>query len=483
MIRASFTLILFVLVAGAVAWLVGQSGAVSLDWHGWRVDTSVGVLLAAVALVAAVLTILYQLWRFLRRAPGAIARRRRESRRLKGYRALTQGMVAVAAGDSLEAQRQARRADLLLNEPPLTMLLSAQAAQLNGDEAAAEKYFSAMLGRDETEFLGLRGLTNLATKRGDVKKALAFVRRARELRPKTGWVLSTLYELETKAGDWQAAEETARQAARARAISPEEGARKRAVAYYQQSLADQAWNNGDEALTRALKAVELAPGFVPAALRAAELLNAKGKHRRARHIIEEAWAQTPHPDLAQAYLALGGEIDPLKRLMEIQRLVAHRPVDAESQIALAEAALAARLWGEARRALEALRDGAEGPPSARVCRLWASLEDSERGDAGKAREWLARAAHAEPDRAWTCGRCGTAHNKWQPACRRCAAYDALDWRNPGAAAPGILELDTRVPARGGPVSNVSATSGPTSEPKVSEPKPPPPAEAVTDLGA
>ena len=83
-----------------------------------------------------------------------------------GYRALTQGMVAVAAGDAEEAQKLARKADALLAEPPLTLLLSAQAAQLNGDETARpQRYFTAMLDRAETEFLGLRGLIMQALKR------------------------------------------------------------------------------------------------------------------------------------------------------------------------------------------------------------------------------------------------------------------------------------------------------------------------------
>ena len=51
-----------------------------------------------------------------------------DSKRRRGYKALSQGMVAVAAGDAGEAARLARRADGLLNDPPLTLLLSAQAA-------------------------------------------------------------------------------------------------------------------------------------------------------------------------------------------------------------------------------------------------------------------------------------------------------------------------------------------------------------------
>jgi hypothetical protein len=57
-------------------------------------------------------------------------------------------MVAVAAGDAAEAGRQAKRADALLGDPPLTMLLSAQAAQLNGDDVKGDTA-QAILARAE----------------------------------------------------------------------------------------------------------------------------------------------------------------------------------------------------------------------------------------------------------------------------------------------------------------------------------------------
>src|SRR5208337_2920792 len=131
-----------------------------------------------------------------------------------GYRALTQGMVAVAAGEPREAQRFARRADLLLADPPLTLLLSAQAAQLDGDDAAAKKFFSAMLDRAETEFLGLRGLINQALRSGDRGTALYLAERAMVLRPNTGWVVESLFDLEVRQVRWEAAWKTLTQVAK-----------------------------------------------------------------------------------------------------------------------------------------------------------------------------------------------------------------------------------------------------------------------------
>src|SRR5690606_28849151 len=142
------------------------------------------------------------------RSPRQIAQARAEARRRKGYRALTQGMVAVAAGDPDEARRQSQRAAVLLNEPPLTLLLAAQAAQLDGDEQAARKYFTAMLERPETRFLGLRGVLTQSLKSGDTKAALDYAARARQERPGAAWATTTLLDLQLRAGDWNGAEAT-----------------------------------------------------------------------------------------------------------------------------------------------------------------------------------------------------------------------------------------------------------------------------------
>ena len=473
MVRATLALILAAVFAAAVAWLADHAGSVTLHWQDTRIDTSIAVLVTAVALFAAATALLWQLWRGLMRAPRSFARYRRERRRLKGYKALTQGMVAVAAGDAREAQRQARRADVLLNEPPLTMLLSAQAAQLNGDEAAAERYFRTMLERRETEFLGLRGLIMQASKKGDTAGALALARRAKGLRPETGWVLATLYELEVQAGAWREAEETARLAQRSGTMTSAEGARKRALAFYGESELAAKAGKPEAALASARKALRLAPAFLQATLAAAELLGQQGKRRRAERVLEAAWVNAPHPGLVEPYLALAGEAEPLARLMRVQRLVARRPAHRESWRALAEAALAARIWGEARRALECLRREEGARESAGVCRLWARLEEGEHGDAAAARDWLARAAAAEPEAQWVCARCGAAHGAWAPFCSTCSTYDALAWRSPSHAVP----LPTGGAGQaGGPAPPAAAAAAALAR------EAPRPAEAVTDVG-
>jgi len=172
MIRALRFLFIVTLGVFALVWLLDRPGSVVLDWQGYRAETSIAVLFGLVIGIAFATAQGYRIWLFLCRVPSQMTEAWRQRRKQQGYQALTKGMVAVSAGDAEEAIRSVKRAEVLLNEPPLTMLLSAQAAQLNGDEKAAEIFFKAMAENSETEFLGIRGLLGQAVKRDDTREAL-----------------------------------------------------------------------------------------------------------------------------------------------------------------------------------------------------------------------------------------------------------------------------------------------------------------------
>src|SRR5437763_2727756 len=179
-------LLALLLVAAAVAgaaFVADHPGRVEIVWQGWLVDTSVAVLVGAVALAALVVSLLVLLGAALRRMPRNRRRRRAARRRRAGEAALTSGIVALAAGQPAEAQLAARRAAGLLGDAPIALLLTAEAAAQQGDIAAARGAYTALLERPETAFLGLRGLIGQALRAGDDDAALELARRARLLRP------------------------------------------------------------------------------------------------------------------------------------------------------------------------------------------------------------------------------------------------------------------------------------------------------------
>ena len=327
MTRAIWFLIKLAIVVALAIYLVEHPGAVTIDWLGFVINTSFAMLLLVVVVLVGIAALAYRLWRGIRSAPGAFGRARSARKRERGYRALTRGMVAVAAGDAAGARRFAREADTMLRDPPLTMLLSAQAAQFNGDEKAAERYFHTMLDMPETAFLGVRGLLTQSIRDGNQTQALQLARRAKSLQPQTPWVLTTLFDLETRAAQWGRAEQTLQDAVKAGASRPTRPPSPRRLAAGTQ-LRGGAEGHHDAALSHATAAAKLEPAFPPAASRLARLLARTGKHKKGAKVIERAWSTRPHPELAEAYRDISPDTDPLvqvKRFERLQSLVSRQP--------------------------------------------------------------------------------------------------------------------------------------------------------------
>jgi HemY protein len=470
LIRGILGLLVFAVLVAVAVFFADHPGQVEIVWQGWQVTTSVGVLIAAAVLAALLAALLFWIVARIVGSPRVFLRRRRERRRRSGYRALTQGMVAVAAGDPHEAQRYARKAEVLLADPPLTLLLSAQAAQLKGDETAAKKFFTAMLDRPETEFLGLRGLLNQALRVGDRGTALRLTQRAMTLRPGTPWVVQSLFDLEAREGRWEAAHHTLAQAVKRRTIPRERARHHRGVILYE--LGRAAVANGDRrrGINLAAQAQGLAPDLATPAAHHARLLLDDRRTGPAAKAVERAWRTAPHPELVQVYGAIHAGEPPLARVKRVERLAAQNPSARESHLALAEAALDAQLWGEARRHLDkaltaaaalpiakpassnplsspSVEEGEGGGlagPTPRLCLLMARLEEAEHGAGGDMRGWLDRAVNAMPDPRYVCTSCRGESLEWRSLCPHCSSFDTLAWRTPpwavgGSALPMIAE--------------------------------------------
>ncbi len=459
MLRALWIMLLLGLLATLAMWLADNPGQVSLVWYGYVVETSAAVLVAGLVAVAFLSALVYRFWIFLRGVPAGISRFRRDGRRRRGYLALSRGMVAVAAGDGGEASRQAGRADELLDEPGLTMLLSAQSAQLSGDDKAAEKFFSEMLNNPDMEFLGLRGLLNQAIKRKDGGDALKWARRANRLKPESAWLAQTLFDLASRSGLWAEADEALAVAINKKHVTPAEARRPRAVLGHLMSINAQSSGEHAKALKLSKKACQDAPGLSPAHVHYAGLLKSAGKDRKAANVLEAAWATSPLPELAEAYWRVtGNNADAMARMKAAQGLAAFNPKHSGTAMMLARAALEAGLWGEARKGLKDIELSGE-PVSASYCQLMASLEEAEGQDMIAAREWLVRSASASPDATWVCEDCGNAADTWTALCGGCGGFDKFQWRQP-FRVPGLA-----APAKGEPIqlSAVPALQGVDAE--------------------
>ena len=473
MLRALYTFLVIAALSALAIWLADNPGNLVVHWRGYEIRTSFVVGLGLMILVAFLALFAYRLASGFLRSPASVSSFLDARRRRRGFLALTRGMVAVAAGDAGEARRFAGQAQRLLDETPLTLLLAAQAAQLEGQEDAATKYFEAMLAAPDTAFLGLRGLFVQARRAGDRARALELARRAFALRPKTPWAAQAVFEIETAEEDWDAALATLDRMLSAKLVERDAARHRRAVLLTAQAMtADEAARQQfgeakvrtrEKALSLALDAAALERDFVPAVALAARLCGETGRVRRGAKLIEDVWSRAPHPDLAEAYMNLVEGESAYDRFKRVRLLVGHNRDHAESRVALARAAVGARDWLAARGALEPfIGAGAAERPTQRVCELMAEIEEGEHGDRGGAREWLARALHAPEDAAWT----GEAYRarQWLAINPVTGEFDALEWKAPGLRLPSAAAPEAAPEAE---------KTGPESEMRVPEPVPVP----------
>ena len=415
----------FVLLAAAtagLAWLADRPGTLTIDWLGYQSRLSVFQAVVLLLVFMAVVGLAYSLVRSVFASPAAMSRYVNRRKQQQGLEALTSGMIAVGAGNHQLATRYANLASRALPNEPLTDLLRAQTAHLAGDRKTAQRVYEQMLISPQTELLGLRGLFLDAEHGNDLVAARSLAEQALKRGPKLAWASQALFDIQCRQADWPGAIDTLTAARRNDLVPRKLADRRRAVLLAAQAAALEE-TDGAKAEALALEAHDLAPGLVPAAEVAGRLLAARGRMQKAAAVIEQTWRRGPHPDLALVY-AHARPGDSLRdRLQRVRKLAAMTPGNREGAIAIANAAIEARAWNEARTALEPLlADGL----SARVCVLKARAEGGEKGDQGRVREWLARAIHAPRDPVWVAD--GHVSDRWAAVSPITGRLDAYEWK-------------------------------------------------------
>ena len=322
MIRVILFLLASAVLAAGFVWVADRPGDVVITWMGYHIETSVMVAALGLAALVVVLILLWSLVRFILRSPEQVSLFFRHRRAMKGYLAISRGLIAIGAGDLRGARRSADDAARLSPGDPLALLLTAQSAQMAGDRGGAERAFREMTRRDDTKLLGLRGLYIEAQRRDDAPAARLAVEEAAKASPAPAWAGQAVLDYRCAAADWAGALDALDHMKGA--LEKPDYRRKRAVLLTARALAlDEIDRDGSRAAV--LEAVKLAPDLVPAAALAGRRLAEAGEQRKARKILERAWTLNPHPDIAEAYANLRLGDSARERLTRMQKLAGMLP--------------------------------------------------------------------------------------------------------------------------------------------------------------
>jgi HemY protein len=452
MLWSLLKILVFVALIAALAFgagvLMETSGGVQITVAGTEFT------LSALQSVIALLVLLLVLWialklasllvavlKFLNGDETALSRFFDRGRERKGYKALSEGLMALASGEGRLAMAKAARAEKYLEKPELTDLLTAQAAEMVGDTRKAAETYKRLVSNQNTRFVGVRGLMKQKLSEGDTETARKLAEKALSLRPKHEEVQDTLLKLQAQARDWAGARGTLSTKLRTGTLPRDVFKRRDAVlalSSAREIVSDTATLEQQE---QAIEANRLSPDLVPAAALAARAYIAKGKKRAATKLLRKAWDAQPHPDLAHAFAEIEPDETPAQRVKRFAVLAKSHPQHAETRLVMAELNIVAEDFPEARRALG---DLIETAPDARAFTLMAAIERGEGGSDAVVKGWLAKALQAPRGPQWVCENCNHIHAEWEPVCDNCSSFDTLAWKTPEtpevASATGVHML-------------------------------------------
>ena len=422
MIRTLFFLFLLALTASAFALIADLDGGIHIALGPYQMDLTMLNGMIVLALICFGFLALWSSIAFLWRLPQRFDAMMQARKDRKGQQALTQGLVAIGAGDMKTAEACAKEAERLLGKTPLALLLAAQAAQLGGQREKADQHFRAMLSLQETRPLGLRGLFVEASRRGDMQEAHRYAEEAHALDPASPWSCDALVHWHAGRAEWEQARMVLKKASR-HTESPEE--KRRMAALLTAEAKAHAAKDSKLALSLVQTALDNVPDYVPAAVLAASLLVKNNDLRKASRLLEKIYAGSPHPDLAEAYIHLRHGDSANERLSRAEVLAKSVPGHEDSLYCLAKAALEAHHFERVRSLLS---DILADRPRMRFCLLMARLEALEHGDPSAQRDWLLRASRAPRDAAWIAD--GIISDQWQPVSPISGQLDAFKWDYP-----------------------------------------------------
>ncbi len=433
MIRAMTFMIKVALFIWAAVWVAHRPGSVEINWLGYDLRMHIGVFIIILLATLLLFLFIYRVIRTFTDFPKSYARYSEVKRRDKGYRALTLGLTAVAAGDTKAAAQQAQKATYLLPESEgLPLLLQAQAARLEGREEDAHHIFVQLLENKDAGFLGLRGLLQAALDSGDKDTALSLAQKALKLHPKQPWILRTVYDLQIANHQWDEARQILPRATKVKAITVTQSKSDRIAMLLLEGDSNLEEGFNIKALEKFQKAYALDKSFTPTVIRLAQIYVGNAQKAKARKLIEKAWKLAPHPELAQLWGILIQKkkaVDPLATLRMYEKLAALNPEHVESHIMLACAAMSEKLWGEAR---DHLTKALECEETSSLYNLLAKLEERSNGEQSRIKDLQDKAKNAPMGKSWICRESGRIYPKWNAIAEPYGTFNTIIWDNPYA---------------------------------------------------
>ncbi|MCB1866580.1 MAG: heme biosynthesis protein HemY [Chromatiales bacterium] len=381
---ALWSLVALVVAGLLVTVLRAENGYVLISVGAWVIETSVAMLVIAIAVLWVIANALGAMIARVTSVP--VRMRLWTSRRQlrQAQRDLNRGLMALAEGRWSVSEHLLQRSAPLTESPLIGYLAAARAAQQQAADARRDQYLKqALKSMPEAELAVGLTQAELQMAGGRTEQALATLMHLRALAPRHDYVLKLLVGARVRLGDWDGVAELLPEL-RKRDVLPvaeldDLSARleldRLAHAGTDPAALDAVWAHIGKAQRQDARVVE----------RYASALAEGGVGDAAERVLRAALDRRWEPTLLALYARLPAG-DFTQQLSTVERWLEARPEDPALLLLAGRLAMRNRLWGKARSYLEASLGARE---SAEACHELGLLLE-RLGEPDRAREYLVR---------------------------------------------------------------------------------------------
>lgn len=391
-----FLLILVVLCIAGFS-MMPDMGIITITAFGFRVTTSVLIVIAVLAVILYLWHLLKQPFLWLSSCQTWYQKRKQSQK--EAY--LLLALKTVLDQDSAAKARLIKQKNTFFDKK------SDENFIIDALFQPSPHTFEQLLHRPETELAGIHGLLDYAQKEGDWEETARLLQKAHDKNPDEPWVAEKLWQAQILQSDWAEALKTLDTLKKMGLIGKTEFQLRKALILVK--------------LGRVKEAYKLAPAEIEVAL-----AYAKAEPKKAKDIIEDLWPKAPCQDAFVLFRkAIVGE-KPAAQEKAVRKLVKHNPEAKQSLLALAETAADLEKWGDVKEYLTTYLS--LYPLTVTVAQMMAQAERRGWHHEEAAKDWEIKTRFARDEDGWGCGVCGHKTHEWDILCPKCNTFGSIRYQ-------------------------------------------------------
>ena len=403
MIKIFKFFIYLILIVFPIVWISNYPGQVKIIWRNYFIETNVIGLLVVLFSILVTTTFVYMVYNKIIAIPEKFRFKKREKNLKLAKKSLSRLANSIVKNDSRDIEVQARLISKYLDDQTFSSFIISQNALKDKDYKKAEKFLNLLSKLEEGKFIAYKNFAQIFIEKGQNKKALDFLKKAKEVDSKNLWVSENLSVLLAKEEKWIEAAKVLDQSkhTNSKLLSKK-------VGFLIESGLDPS------------EMYKISYDSIPAATKFIEFNIKNNNIKKALLTLEKCWPRHRYLKMIEQFLyPKNNNKVALQRYKSIHKVIKSDLNSDETKFALALVAAEAKLWGKANYFLQMID---KKNIDERIFNLWLKLKKNSKNIV------IPQLSEKLPKPPlWKCLVCNSEFKDWNMKCKECGSIDSIQW--------------------------------------------------------